>query len=272
MENVLRFSGRIRCMDEEKREAVDRAKEKAAESRKQLEDQLGDHRERVDKYKKYYNNNKGDLVDSLLINFQENKKPATAGIIVLAPLLITLFVMDWILDKVSKIPFIDVFNLTPYVFVNDVIKLVFIISFGAFLATIVGRFVRTEIGFEAEKLLDNIMEKIPFLGSIYEISKVTADTVFNGAEEFSDPVKLDFSGMMVTAYRTGNKGEDGREVLFVPTSPNVTTGFVVEVPEEDIIQTDDTPREALTRTLSAGFGDSGKREHKRSPVEEPDEE
>lgn len=245
---------------------------KVEKSKEELKKQLSGHRDRVDSYKEYYNANKGDLIDNLLINFESNKQPATAGIIVLAPIIAVLFIVDWVLEKISNLPFVDLLNLTEYALVNEVIKLVFLISFGAFLATAVGRFVRTEKGFQVEKLLDDVMEKIPFLGSIYSISKVTADTVFNGAEEFSDPVKLEFNGLMVTAYRTGNKGEDGREVLFVPTSPNVTTGFVVEVEEDEIIETEDTPRKALTRTLSAGFGQSNSDKPKRRPFENEETE
>lgn len=247
-------------------------KDKVAKGRKQLEEQLGSHREKVDSYKDYYDENKGDLIDNMLINFQENKEPATAGMIVLAPVLVTLFIIDWILEKISNLPLVDLLNITGNPIIDELFKLVFIISFGAFLATGVGRFVRTEKGFQMEKLLDDLMERIPFLGSIYGISKVTADTVFNGAEEFSDPVKLRFNGLLVTAYRTGNSGEDGREVLFVPTSPNVTTGFVVEAEEDEIIETEDTAREALTRTLSAGFGEADAERPKRRPLEEEEDE
>lgn len=256
--------------DEENRE---KRNESTVEKGKEgLKKQLSDQRERVGSYKEYYNANKGDLIDNLLINFGNNKKPATAGIIVLAPIIVVLFIVDWVLEKISSLPFVELLNLTQYALINEIIKLVFLISFGAFLATAIGRFVRTEEGFQMEKILDDVMDKIPFLGSIYSISKVTADTVFNGAEEFSDPVKLEFNGFMVTGYRTGNTGENGREVLFVPTSPNVTTGFVVEAEEDEIIETDDTPREALTRTLSAGFGKSDRDKPKRKPLKDEEEE
>lgn len=243
---------------------------KVEKGREELRKQLSGHSGRVNRYKDYYNANKGDLIENLLINFENSKKPATAGLIVLAPVIVVLFIVDWVLEKISSLPFVDLLNLTGYTLIDEVVKLIFLISFGAFLATAVGRLVRTEKGFRVEKILDDLMEKIPFLGSIYSISKVTADTVFNGAEEFSDPVKLELNGLMVTAYRTGNSGEDGREVLFVPTSPNVTTGFVVEAEEGEIIETDDTAREALTRTLSAGFGDSNRNKPRRKPVEDGD--
>ena len=43
--------------------------------------------------------------------------------------------------------------------------------------------------------------------------------------------------------------------MFLPTAPNITTGFVIEVDPDDITETDERVEEALTRVLSAGFGD-----------------
>lgn len=236
--------------------------------KEELGKQVEGQRKRMDRYAEYYSDNKGDIIDNFLGNFEDTKKPAIAGTIVVAPVFVTLFIIDWMLEKLSSMPFIDLLNVTNFFIFNHIIKLAFIISFGAFLITAVGRLVRTEKGFKIEKTMDELMDQIPFLGSIYGITKVTADTVLNGAEEFSDPVKLEFNGVRVTAYHTGNRTSDGRQVLFVPTSPNITTGFVVEVEEEDIIRTDDSPREALTRTLSAGFGDGSPGRPKRSMIEE----
>jgi hypothetical protein len=44
----------------------------------------------------------------------------------------------------------------------------------------------------------------------------------------------------------------------------------VEVDPEDVIETEETPREALTRTLSAGFGDGSPDKLKRNPVDGKD--
>lgn len=246
----------------------ERARERMERGRKELEKQLGNHRKLVDDYAQHYSDNRSEIIEDFMGNFGGTKEPAIAGMIVLTPILVTLLITDWILDKVNSIPYIELFNLTNNLLVNQFIKLAFVISFGAFLVTVVGRFVRTEKGFRLEKALDNTIDRIPFIGAIYSISKVTADTVFNGAEEFSDPVKLEFHGLTVTGYRTGNRTRSGKEVIFVPTSPNVTTGFVVEVDSEEVIETEETAREAMTRTLSAGFGDSNPKDVKRSPVKD----
>jgi uncharacterized membrane protein len=61
--------------------------------------------------------------------------------------------------------------------------------------------------------------------------------------------------MRMTAFKTGKRTADGREVLFMPTAPNITTGFVLEVEPERIEPTDERVEEALTRVLSAGFAE-----------------
>jgi uncharacterized membrane protein len=45
-------------------------------------------------------------------------------------------------------------------------------------------------------------------------------------------------------------------VLFLPTAPNITTGFVMEVEEDRVEETGERVEEALTRVLSAGFAES----------------
>jgi uncharacterized membrane protein len=59
----------------------------------------------------------------------------------------------------------------------------------------------------------------------------------------------------MTAFKTGKTTSDGKVVLFMPTAPNITTGFVMELDPEDVEPTDETVEEALTRILSAGFAE-----------------
>jgi uncharacterized membrane protein len=62
--------------------------------------------------------------------------------------------------------------------------------------------------------------------------------------------------MRMTAFKTGKSTDDGREVLFLPTAPNITTGYVIEVESDEYVETNESVEDALTRILSAGFGDT----------------
>lgn len=52
----------------------------------------------------------------------------------------------------------------------------------------------------------------------------------------------------MAGFKTGNCAPDGREVVFIPTAPNITTGFIVEL--------DGSVEDALTRVISCGFGEA----------------
>jgi uncharacterized membrane protein len=73
----------------------------------------------------------------------------------------------------------------------------------------------------------------------------------------------------MTAFRTGKKTRDGKIVLFMPTAPNITTGFVIEVEPDRIEETGETVEEGMTRVLSAGFAESAHQVpvHEEDPAE-----
>jgi uncharacterized membrane protein len=213
----------------------------------------------------YYRENRSELIQKMTNRFGDTKKPAVSGIIVLLPVLVVLFVVDWLFDKIQYIPGNQYFNLTDFYVVNQTYKLAILLVIGAIIVTGVGRLVRTKRGFQLEKLLDSLFDKIPFLGSIYDLTKVSAETLLGGGDDFSRPVKIEFNGMRVTGFKTGKEADDGRDIVFIPTAPNITSGMVVEIDEDRVTDADETSEEALTRILSAGFGqrdgkDTGRKE------------
>lgn len=206
----------------------------------------------------YYNRNRSQILRNLGANNQ--KKPAFEGLIVLFPIFVVTVIIAWLFSKIDLIPYHEVLDLTGYYVIDQTIKLATLIGLGTLLATLTGKAVRKNIGFRVEKTIDKILGSIPFLGGIYRITKATTETVINGTEELSKPVKIELNNVKLTAFKTGNQTEEGREILFLPTSPNITTGLILEVKPENIIETNETAEQALTRALSAGFGKSIEKE------------
>lgn len=202
----------------------------------------------------YYRRNQDKILEDLGINNQ--KEPATEGLIVLIPLLVVGAIIAWLFDKIEEIPYNALLNFSDYYVVNQSVKLAALLVIGATLSALLGKLTRTSTGFELEKLVDRIIGKIPFLGVIYRITKVTTETIIEGTEELSKPVKIEIGEIEMTAFKTGNTTENGRQILFLPTAPNISSGLILEVRPENIIETDETAEQALTRTLSAGFGQS----------------
>ena len=188
------------------------------------------------------------------------KRDFASGLIVLAPILVILFVATWLYGILSQLPFVPRVGpenprpeLVPfYEFAEVVIALVVFVL----LVFSAGYLMRTTAGRLAEGMLDDAVNRVPGLRVIYNASKLAVETALSGTEDLQKPVKIEpWNGMRLTAFKTGQTTDDGREVVFMPTAPNITSGFVIEVAPEDLIETDEGVEEALTRVLSAGFGE-----------------
>lgn len=203
----------------------------------------------------YYRRQRKQGLNRIIKTIEDPVEPAILGTIVLLPILIVFLVVEYSLDWINSLPGIGLLDITGIYLVDELTKAVFLIVGSAILVTGTGRFVRTRIGLRSEKVVDRTFDKIPIIGSIYSITKVTVDTMFSGADELREPVKIKFNGFRLTAFKTGNTTHDGRKVLFLPTAPNITTGLVIEAEEDQLIApTDEERREALSKILSAGFG------------------
>ena len=179
------------------------------------------------------------------------KRDFASGLIVLAPLLVTVVFLAWIYSYLALVPVPD--QIGPRPVRVGLTLLVFVL-----LVFSIGYLMRTALGAVLERSLDDVMNQLPGLRVIYNASKMAVETALSGTGEFQKPVRLEvWDGLRMTAFKTGNRAPDGREILFLPTAPNITTGFVIEVEEDRYTELDDNVEDALTRLLSAGFGDNG---------------
>jgi len=191
------------------------------------------------------------------------KRDFASGLIVLVPVIISAYVIAWVYGLIASI--------TPEVIIRDELLTAYgistsytdplrvLVSITVFIILVfaVGYLMRTAIGGFFEAAVDDVANRVPGLRVVYNASKMAAETALGGTEQLQTPVKLEpVPGMRMTAFKTGRMTDDGREIIFLPTSPNITTGFVIEVDQDDVTETDERVEDALTRILSAGFGDS----------------
>ncbi|CAJ53329.1 DUF502 domain-containing protein [Haloquadratum walsbyi] len=176
------------------------------------------------------------------------RRDFASGLVVVVPLLVILSVVNYLYSRIVSLPFVRRLQ-EPFGFFAAIIVFVLLIfSVGYLMRTTAGRLI--------ENYLDAAMNRVPLIRVLYNASKLAVETALSGTEELQTPVKVEtWPGMRMTAFKTGKTTVDGREVLFMPTAPNITTGFIIEVETSDITETDETVEEALTRTLSAGFAD-----------------
>jgi uncharacterized membrane protein len=190
------------------------------------------------------------------------KRDAGSGLIVLAPLLVTAYIIAWLFLKIAGLPFLE--KLQPLKLLGgfitipgDLIRVGIVLAVFTALVFSVGYLMRTTLGSVVENAIDGTMNRLPGLRIIYNASKMAAETALSDTNQLQKPVKIEtWNGLRMTAFKTGKQAEDGRELLFLPTAPNITTGFVIEVESDDITETDESVEDALTRILSAGFGES----------------
>jgi uncharacterized membrane protein len=180
------------------------------------------------------------------------KRDFASGLVVLVPILVTVYVIYWLFRLIAGFALVAT-NIQDPVLAVALTLLVFVL-----LVFSVGYVMRTAVGSFFEDVIDGVINRLPVLRIVYNASKMAVETVLSGGSgEFQKPVKLEpWEGMRMTAFKTGKTTDDDREVVFMPTSPNITTGFVMEVESEDIEETGEKVEDALTRVLSAGFGES----------------
>ncbi len=179
----------------------------------------------------------------------EWKRDLVSGLVVLAPLLVTLYAAAWLFLLVAGLPLVEAVE-GPLVRVGAALG-VFVLA-----VALVGIAMRTAGGAIASAWVDAAINRVPILRVVYNACQLAVETVVSGNAELKEPVKVTtWMGARMTAFKTGNRTDDGRMLLFMPTAPNVTTGYVIEVDPADVEPTDETVEEAMTRLLSAGFGD-----------------
>lgn len=201
------------------------------------------------------------------------KRNIASGIIVLTPVAVSAYVVYWIYQRVAGLPGTQYLRVTGSQTVNELIQVGFAIAVIVVILGIVGYVVRTAAGNILKDEMDRLAGQIPVVRIVYNATKMGVETIMgSNAEEFDRPVKIEIAGLRITGFKTGNTTEDGREVVFFPTSPNITSGYVVDVEPERLETTDESTEEALTRVLSAGFGMEADDDIKGLLPEEEDEE
>ena len=127
---------------------------------------------------------------------------------------------------------------------------------------ITGVIVSNFLGRKLVTIWERILNKIPGFRNVYNVLKKVSDTVFNSStESFRKAFLIQYpsKGIWVIAFQSGDyKGEAesiiGEEMinLFVPTTPNPTSGFFVMMPKKDVFELNMTVEEAFKIVISAG--------------------
>lgn len=190
------------------------------------------------------------------------KNTFLTGIAVIIPIGLTVYILFGVINLMDKILKIIPRRFQPDELLNFHIPGLGVI-FTVILIFIVGLVTKSYLGNKLVKLGEWIVDKIPFVRGLYQAIKQLVDTVFSDkSQSFKKVVIIEYprKGIYAVAFVTGEaKGEVQLKTsqtcinVFVPTTPNPTSGFYIMVPENEIINMDMTVEEAFKLIISGGI-------------------
>ncbi len=179
------------------------------------------------------------------------------GVVVLIPIGFTLYLTKFIIGISSKIipQNINPNSYLPYAIpgIEILISVIFI--------TIVGGLSLSFLGKRILKLIDDLFKRIPFLRTIYSAILQMTESFSNKDNDKKSVVLVEYprKGVWAVGFATKeNKGEMSEKTnkkllnVFIPTTPNPTSGFLLMFPTDEVIHLDMTFEEASRFIVSAG--------------------
>tara|TARA_A100001011_G_scaffold293392_1_gene305248 strand:- start:2363 stop:2974 length:612 start_codon:yes stop_codon:yes gene_type:complete len=193
---------------------------------------------------------KKSLLSSLRNNF-------IAGVVVLIPIGITLYLTLFIIKVSSKLipKEINPNHYLPY----NIPGLEILIA--VLLITIIGWLSLSFIGKRLFNLFESVLNKIPIIRTIYSAVEQLIETFTKSKSDKKTVVLIEYprKGVYAVGFATKeNTGEikkkAGKELInvFVPTTPNPTSGFLLMFPKDEVIYLDLSFEEASKFIVSAG--------------------
>ena len=189
------------------------------------------------------------------------KKYLITGLLIWIPLVITLWVLKFIVDALDQ-----TLLLLPLEFRTENWVLAHIPGMGAVMTLVIvlatGLLTTNLIGARLVNFWHEILHRIPVVNSIYSSVKQISDTLFSSSgQAFRKALLVQWphQGMWTIAFLTGRPGGDLANHLpgdfvsvYVPTTPNPTGGYFVVVARKDVIELDMSVDEALKYVISMG--------------------
>lgn len=184
-----------------------------------------------------------------------------AGLVVWVPLITTVVVIKFIVDMMDRTLLLlpppwrpeNLLGFTIPGF-GIVVALVIVFLTGLVVANLVGR--------KLVDLWEAILARIPLVSTIYSAVKQVMETLFGaGGDSFRKVLLIEYprKGVWTLGFQTGSgmgevQARTERQVVsvFVPTTPNPTSGFIILVPKEEVMELDMSVEDGLKFVMSLG--------------------
>ncbi len=182
-----------------------------------------------------------------------------AGLLAILPVALTVIIILWLFKFFSKpgvrlIEFIFR-NHHIYKYLPPIMGFIFTL----FFIYILGLIIRKALGLQILNWIDRLFEKIPIINIIFTtIKQITSSVANPNSKSFQKVVIVEYPRknlwtiMMVTGESVNPQGVEFYHV-FVPTTPNPTSGFMLFVKKSDVIETDISIEKGLKMVISGGL-------------------
>ncbi len=196
--------------------------------------------------------------------FHRTRTNFLTGVVIVAPIMLTFYLIWWAINLVDGmiVPWVPkLYNPSTYIGIDIpgfgvIVFLVFTAAVGALTKGLFGR--------QLLKFGETFVDRMPVVRSIYNALKQIAETVLsqsNNSFQYACMVEYPRKGIWAIAFvSTETKGEvlekmphDEMLSIFLPTTPNPTSGFLLFVPKQDVVLLDMTVEEAAKLVISAGL-------------------
>jgi len=187
------------------------------------------------------------------------------GIVVIAPVALTVWLVWGIIGWVDGV----VLPLVPYTFQPEKYIGINLRGIGVFIflifTIVVGWIAKGLIGKSLINFAESLVDRMPVVRTIYSGVKQIAETVFAQSERSFEKaclIQYPRKGIWAIGFiSTTAKGEIAERAetsgalmsIFLPTTPNPTSGFLLFLPKEDVIELDMSVEEAAKLVISAGL-------------------
>ena len=186
------------------------------------------------------------------------KRYFLAGLILWAPLSITIWVIAWVFDVLDSV--------LPMAIRSEALFGVHIPGFGVLvvvlLILVTGFVAANLIGQKLVEIWEGMMSRIPLVRSIYSSVKQVSDTILSpNGQAFRQAVLVQYprQGSWTIGFLTGTPASDVAQHLltecvsvYVPTTPNPTSGFFLMMPKSEVIELSIGVDAALKYVVSMG--------------------
>lgn len=178
------------------------------------------------------------------------------GLMILIPIVVTIWFVNFLINVISGPVSLFMGHSMP-VFVNFLITLAIILFVGIFARNILGRMFM--------KFLDGLILQLPVIRMIYKSVKQIIDSFNFQGKSLMSTVLIEYprKGLYALGYvtneevkgvvdREGNDLGRGKVCVFVPTTPNPTSGFFLYVDKLDVIYLTMSVEDSVKAIMSAG--------------------